>query len=99
MWGGAGNGGTLTVVLLLLVLLLRVSLLRVLLLRVQVDTLKSVAYEQDMFESSRCPICLVDYVVDETLRVLPCEHHFHQGCIDRWLVGRLPVPHFMAFLV
>jgi len=32
-----------------------------------------------------CPICLVDFELDEELRVLPCKHHFHQGCVDEWL--------------
>jgi len=55
----------------------------------QVEALKSVAYTQGMFESCQCPICLSEYVVDERLRVLPCEHHFHQGCIDRWLIDHV----------
>lgn len=33
-----------------------------------------------------CPICLVDYVDGDTIRVLPtCRHYFHVGCIDMWL--------------
>jgi E3 ubiquitin-protein ligase RNF38/44 len=34
---------------------------------------------------STCPICLVDFEPDEALRVLPCKHHFHLGCVDEWL--------------
>ncbi|KAI9351487.1 hypothetical protein BDR26DRAFT_851148 [Obelidium mucronatum] len=36
--------------------------------------------------STRCTICLEDYCEGETLRVLPCAHQFHGGCIDRWLI-------------
>lgn len=32
-----------------------------------------------------CCICLSSYVDGEELRTLPCNHHFHCGCISRWL--------------
>jgi hypothetical protein len=34
-----------------------------------------------------CVICLEHYKEGERLRVLPCDHSFHVGCIDRWLSG------------
>ena len=34
-----------------------------------------------------CVICLEKYKEGERLRVLPCDHSFHVGCIDRWLSG------------
>ena len=36
-------------------------------------------------EEGKCIICLGDYEVDEQLKVLPCNHHFHKHCIDEWL--------------
>uniref|UniRef100_A0A7S4KTZ5 RING-type domain-containing protein n=1 Tax=Guillardia theta TaxID=55529 RepID=A0A7S4KTZ5_GUITH len=33
-----------------------------------------------------CYICLEEYVEEEVLRKLPCNHEFHSKCIDRWLL-------------
>ena len=34
-----------------------------------------------------CVICLESFIPGDRLRVLPCTHSFHVGCIDRWLSG------------
>jgi len=34
-----------------------------------------------------CVICLEHFVPGDRLRILPCSHSFHVGCIDRWLSG------------
>ena len=34
-----------------------------------------------------CVICLEAFCDDNRLRILPCQHAFHMGCIDRWLSG------------
>jgi hypothetical protein len=36
-------------------------------------------------EHTICSICLSDYEEGELLRQLPCQHHFHQICIDHWI--------------
>lgn len=38
-------------------------------------------------DDSVCVICLEPFVDGDRLRVLPCNHSFHVGCIDRWLCG------------
>ncbi|CAE7568262.1 RNF43, partial [Symbiodinium pilosum] len=35
--------------------------------------------------SKKCCICLEDFVEGQQLRILPCFHRYHQGCIDEWL--------------
>ncbi|XP_074566328.1 E3 ubiquitin-protein ligase At4g11680-like [Curcuma longa] len=36
-------------------------------------------------EDAECCICLSPYEDGVELRELPCNHHFHCGCIDKWL--------------
>lgn len=36
-------------------------------------------------EASQCCICISDFQGGDVLRKLPCCHHFHSHCIERWL--------------
>ena len=38
-------------------------------------------------QEDRCVICLEYFNDGDRLRVLPCGHHFHTCCIDKWLSG------------
>lgn len=38
-------------------------------------------------EDEMCVICQEPFREGDRLRVLPCNHSFHVGCIDRWLSG------------
>lgn len=42
------------------------------------------AEEED--DEATCVICLCEYVTGELVTFLPCRHHFHQRCINEWLV-------------
>ncbi|KAF9159035.1 hypothetical protein DFQ26_006998 [Actinomortierella ambigua] len=35
-----------------------------------------------------CVICLEDYKDEDEIRILPCKHEYHVGCIDNWLTTR-----------
>uniref|UniRef100_A0A2C9VT30 RING-type E3 ubiquitin transferase n=1 Tax=Manihot esculenta TaxID=3983 RepID=A0A2C9VT30_MANES len=37
------------------------------------------------FLTINCCICLSAYEDGTELRDLPCHHHFHRACIDKWL--------------
>merc|ERR1719277_425219 len=37
---------------------------------------------------AECCLCLEAYEPDQPLRTLPCEHYFHQACIDNWFQAR-----------
>lgn len=41
----------------------------------------------DTVFDSVCVICFEAFTEGDRLRVLPCNHSFHIGCIDRWLSG------------
>lgn len=38
-------------------------------------------------DSLGCSICTEDFNVGDDVRVLPCQHQFHPGCIDPWLIN------------
>lgn len=38
-----------------------------------------------MATEERCMICLDDYEVKDSLRMLRCRHEFHVKCVDKWL--------------
>lgn len=41
--------------------------------------------DNDSQEAPSCAICMQDYKEGDELRILPCKHEFHTGCVDKWL--------------
>lgn len=37
-------------------------------------------------QNDLCPICIEEFVQDELLQLLPCQHYFHWDCIGEWLM-------------
>jgi len=58
----------------------------------EIDQLEVRDYQAGLIEDpadAKCAICLAAYENGEKLRFLPCtpkKHHFHQACVDEWLV-------------
>ncbi|KAF0686998.1 Aste57867_21218 [Aphanomyces stellatus] len=46
------------------------------------------AYEATSDDEEMCSICLETFETNATVKVLPCNHEFHQECIDPWLENR-----------
>ncbi|KAI8800103.1 hypothetical protein BJ742DRAFT_780697 [Cladochytrium replicatum] len=63
----------------------------------KISALPRVKVEQSMIEQNvDCTICQDDFVLEEELTRLPCEHYFHPPCIEPWLKinGSCPVCRF-----
>jgi len=41
---------------------------------------------------TQCSVCLEQFKQGEELRMLPCMHRYHRGCIDRWLAQSAACP-------
>ncbi|KYR00191.1 putative GATA-binding transcription factor [Tieghemostelium lacteum] len=53
-----------------------------------IRNLKVDRYHEGQFskEDASCAICLCEYELNDRIRILPCKHHFHLSCVDRWLI-------------
>ncbi|XP_074601362.1 E3 ubiquitin-protein ligase goliath-like isoform X2 [Brevipalpus obovatus] len=39
-----------------------------------------------------CAICIEQYRIRDTVRILPCKHVFHKTCVDPWLLDQRSCP-------
>lgn len=42
-----------------------------------------------------CVICMIDFMVGDAIRFLPCMHIYHTSCIDDWLLRSFTCPSCM----
>lgn len=60
----------------------------------RIDGLPSVHISQKQVENVlQCSVCMEDFSLDEEVKKLPCDHHYHTDCIVTWLKmhGTCPV--------
>lgn len=43
-------------------------------------------------KARECVICMIEFVVGDAVRYLPCMHTYHMACIDDWLMRSLTCP-------
>lgn len=43
----------------------------------------------------RCVICMIEFMVGDAVRYLPCMHTYHVDCIDDWLMRSFTCPSCM----
>uniref|UniRef100_A0A1I7VBI5 RING-type domain-containing protein n=1 Tax=Loa loa TaxID=7209 RepID=A0A1I7VBI5_LOALO len=59
----------------------------------EIDQLKSFRVtDPALLMEKVCVICQCDFEKRDLVRMLPCAHHFHLKCIDKWLRGNRTCP-------
>jgi hypothetical protein len=48
--------------------------------------------KESTYKLADCPICFKPYEEDDQVRVLDCEHFYHQECVDAWLAKKNECP-------
>ncbi|KAN0009841.1 hypothetical protein ACTFIU_007148 [Dictyostelium citrinum] len=50
-----------------------------------IDTEKDLEIFLKGGDSKTCSICLDDFAVNDAIKTLPCIHHYHSDCVEKWL--------------
>uniref|UniRef100_A0A914VXR4 RING-type domain-containing protein n=1 Tax=Plectus sambesii TaxID=2011161 RepID=A0A914VXR4_9BILA len=58
--------------------------------KLTLSSLMELAVDNERLEA--CAICLEEYALDQVMRILPCNHSFHQTCVDPWIIKRQICP-------
>lgn len=60
-----------------------------------IASLPQKVFDQSQFgpgQDLNCSVCLSEFQNGDLMRVLKCQHLYHQGCIDKWLERRTVCP-------
>ncbi|KAK6109836.1 Ring finger domain family protein [Brugia pahangi] len=61
--------------------------------KIEIEQLKSFRIsDPTLLMEKVCVICQCDFEKRDMVRMLPCAHHFHLKCIDKWLRGNRTCP-------
>uniref|UniRef100_A0A673KQC3 RING finger protein 150-like n=1 Tax=Sinocyclocheilus rhinocerous TaxID=307959 RepID=A0A673KQC3_9TELE len=59
--------------------------------QLQVRTIRKGDQETES-DFDNCAVCIEGYKANDVVRILPCRHLFHKGCVDPWLVDHRTCP-------
>ncbi|KAI5609243.1 RING finger protein 150 precursor, partial [Silurus asotus] len=59
--------------------------------QLQVRTIRKGDQETES-DFDNCAVCIEGYKPNDVVRILPCRHVFHKGCVDPWLVDHRTCP-------
>uniref|UniRef100_A0A8C1R7R8 Ring finger protein 150b n=1 Tax=Cyprinus carpio TaxID=7962 RepID=A0A8C1R7R8_CYPCA len=59
--------------------------------QLQVRTIRKGDQETES-DFDNCAVCIEGYKPNDVVRILPCRHLFHKGCVDPWLVDHRTCP-------
>ena len=51
-----------------------------------------ITYNNEIYNDKTCPICLDNYIKNDELYKLMCNHYYHKKCIDNWLSNNPSCP-------
>jgi len=54
--------------------------------------IKEYTLNENNLDNDRCPICLEDYNIGDTLNELICNHFYHKKCINNWIISNNNCP-------
>mmetsp|Transcript_40721 Transcript_40721/g.103539 ORF Transcript_40721/g.103539 Transcript_40721/m.103539 type:complete len:358 (-) Transcript_40721:169-1242(-) len=57
-----------------------------------ISNLATVEYESLVEEAAECSVCFSDFTTEDRILQTPCGHHFHQECLEPWLVRQQTCP-------
>ncbi|CAO2830665.1 unnamed protein product [Amaranthus hypochondriacus] len=61
---------------------------------------KLIRSSNDQNDDDLCCVCLSKLIKEgEDIKVLPCTHHFHSSCVDRWFDSRRKTCPICRFVV
>ena len=46
----------------------------------------------DLYQQTTCSICCEDFMNNDEVRILPCNHYYHNNCIQEWLTKNPSCP-------
>lgn len=55
------------------------------------EMIKPVNFSSEL-ENKQCPICTLEFEIDDNIRSTPCNHFFHMDCIYQWLTKHCTHP-------